>query len=82
MPILEGNTPEAFQQALQRAKQFVDRPDVRAKSGDCRMITLNAWNEWTEGSYLLPDTVTGNQYLEAIRAVFAPQGAGILAGVS
>ena len=34
------------------------------------MITLNAWNEWTEGSYLLPDTVTGTAYLEQVRAVF------------
>jgi hypothetical protein len=34
------------------------------------MITINAWNEWTEGSYLLPDTEHGNAYLEAIRGVF------------
>jgi len=33
--------------------------------------TLNSWNEWTEGSYLEPDTVDGAKYLEAIRTVFA-----------
>ncbi|MDR3708473.1 MAG: glycoside hydrolase family 99-like domain-containing protein [Capsulimonadaceae bacterium] len=71
LSVLDGNTPEAFRAALVKAKQFVDRPDVCAKSGGLKMVTLNAWNEWTEGSYLLPDTVTGTQYLEAIRDVFA-----------
>jgi hypothetical protein len=63
--VLEGNTPEAFRSALVRSKEFIARPDVKQ-----RIISINAWNEWTEGSYLLPDTVTGTAYLEAIRDVF------------
>jgi hypothetical protein len=63
--VLEGNTPDAFREALKRAREFVSRPDVRQK-----IVTINAWNEWTEGSYLLPDTVHGTAYLEAIRDVF------------
>jgi hypothetical protein len=64
-PMLGENTPEAFRQALERVREFVaDRP------GPERIITINAWNEWTEGSYLEPDTVHGMAYLEAIREVF------------
>lgn len=32
--------------------------------------TVDTWNEWTEGSYLEPDTVSGMGYLEAIKRVF------------
>jgi hypothetical protein len=38
-----------------------------------RIVTVNSWNEWGEGSYLEPDTTTGLGYLEAIRAVFPPR---------
>lgn len=65
--ILEGNTPEAFGAALRRARDFV----AGQPNG---MVTLNAWNEWTEGSYLLPDRVTGTAYLEQVRAVFGGRG--------
>jgi len=64
-PTLKGNTPEAFTQALRDAKAFLDQGQTTPK-----ILTLNAWNEWTEGSYLEPDTVHGMAYLEAIRAVF------------
>ena len=49
-------------------KQFILKPEVKQK-----LITINAWNEWTEGSYLLPDTVNGSKYLEAVKAVFPPR---------
>jgi Glycosyltransferase WbsX len=64
-PTLSGNTPAAFREALARAKTFLDgRPGVP------KILTINAWNEWTEGSYLEPDTVHSMGYLEAIRNVF------------
>ena len=35
-----------------------------------RVLTVNSWNEWTEGSYIEPDAAHGLKYLEAIRDVF------------
>jgi hypothetical protein len=64
MTIFVDNTPELFAEGLRRAKSFV------AVEGRQRVVTLNAWNEWAEGSYLAPDTVTGTRYLEGIREVF------------
>ena len=34
-----------------------------------RILNINSWNEWTEGSYLEPDMVHGLKYLEAVRDV-------------
>jgi len=67
LPLLTDNTPEAFRQALQSARTFVE-----AHPTSQGIITINAWNEWTEGSYLEPDTRYGLGYLEAIRDVFRP----------
>jgi hypothetical protein len=64
-PILVGNKPEAFRDALRAAKDFL--AEGRTKPP---VLTINCWNEWTEGSYLEPDTVDGYGYLEAIREVF------------
>lgn len=65
LAVLEDNTPQAFQSALQQANDFLERQATTRQ-----LLTINAWNEWTEGSYLLPDTVHGTAYLEAVRAVF------------
>ncbi len=62
--MIGGNTPEAFETALRLTR------DRLAASGDRRVLTVNAWNEWTEGSYLEPDTEYGMARLEAVRAVF------------
>jgi hypothetical protein len=62
---LTGNTPQAFERALRAARAYLE-----ARPASERVLTLNAWNEWTEGSYLEPDTQHGMAYLEAIRRVF------------
>jgi hypothetical protein len=65
MATVGGNTPAAFKQALQSVKKFLDE-----RTGQPPIFNINAWNEWTEGSYLEPDTVNGLAYLEAIHEVF------------
>lgn len=50
--ILEGRSPETYKRwlvdALERSAQCL--------SGDERLVTVNAWNEWAEGAYLEPDS--------------------------
>lgn len=65
-PILQGNTPDQLEKSLHAVKAFLDQSPNRPKR-----FTVNAWNEWTEGSYLEPDTEYGMGYLDAFRHVFA-----------
>jgi hypothetical protein len=64
--VVVDNTPQAFKAALESAKSFA----LASLPPDKRLITVNSWNEWTEGSYLEPDTVNGLAYLDAVRDVF------------
>ena len=59
-----NNTPENFAKALRLAKKYADEHPEQIP-----LITINAWNEWIEGSYLLPDQVNGFGYLEAVKSV-------------
>jgi len=68
MATLSGNTPANFRHALRQAKRHLDSTALPT-----RHLSINAWNEWTEGSYLEPDTTNRYAYLEAIRSVFTPQ---------
>jgi hypothetical protein len=67
-------SPSQFEAALVRAQDFIDRHSV---SGP--VLTINAWNEWTEGSYLLPDNDNGLGYLEAVRRVFGLESPAVAA---
>ena len=57
-------TPEVFANYLTKAFEY-----VRQHPEQPRLITLNAWNEWVEGSYLLPDMYYGFGYLDAVKRV-------------
>ena len=59
------NTPENFRAALEQTKRR-----LLAQPAGPRILNINCWNEWTEGSYLEPDKVNGFKYLEAVRDVF------------
>jgi hypothetical protein len=65
MNTISGNTPDRFREALAMTKQRL----LSQKNGP-RILNINCWNEWTEGSYLEPDKVNGMKYLEAIKSVF------------
>ncbi len=57
-----NSTPEKFGRYVRKAKDFVDQHQYSTK-----LITVNAWNEWSEGSYLEPDTIWKYGYLEALK---------------
>ena len=64
-PVVVGNTPAQYERLLQDVREHCEN-DPKRPFG----VLLNAWNEWTEGSYLLPEERTGTEYLEAIKKVF------------
>lgn len=64
-PVMQGNTPAAFKEATE---MIVRR--LLASSVEPKILTVNAWNEWPEGSTLEPEQEYGFGYLEAIREIF------------
>lgn len=58
------STPAEYEEALSKAEQYL------ATVKGPKVLTLNSWNEWTEGGYLEPDRKNGYGYLKAIKKVF------------
>jgi hypothetical protein len=67
--VVTGNTPAAFKQSLEIIKQRLLAAPTQPK-----IVTINAWNEWPEGSCLEPMQQYGYGYLEAVKDVFATPG--------
>lgn len=60
--VLIGASPQKFQQFL--VKQIERAKTIYKKDA----IILFAWNEWSEGGYLEPDTKFRYEYLEAVKS--------------
>jgi hypothetical protein len=74
--IFRDSTPELYESWL----RALIRSAIDTCQGDERLVFVNAWNEWAEGSHLEPDQLWGRAYLEATaRAVEAAQEAHPLA---
>ncbi len=68
VPSCATTPPDAFAEALRKARSYADSHPDRAP-----LITINSWNEWTETSYLMPCDKFGYGYLEAVKKVFADE---------
>ena len=60
-------TPEEFEGLLRDARAFAD---ANTPAGVRKLVTINAWNEWTEGAVLQPDDHYKYAYLNAVWRVF------------
>jgi GT2 family glycosyltransferase len=63
----ERASPEAFrvyvEEKIEEIRRFL--------MGEERLLFVNAWNEWAEGTHLEPDALYGHRWLEALRDAVA-----------
>lgn len=71
------SSPDKFKYKLKLAKKFLD--SHQGANIMPKMILIEAWNEFAEGSFIEPTKKWGFGYLDAIREVFtnAPQNRNI-----
>ena len=60
--VYTGSTPEKFRIAIKMALE-----KIKDKDDEHKILFLNSWNEWGEGSYMEPDIGWGHQYLDVLR---------------
>lgn len=66
-PVVHNCNPASFERMAKSVRDWADR---NLPPNAPRLITVNSWNEWTEGSYLEPDDRFGFGYLDALKRVF------------
>lgn len=59
-----GASPKAFEKWFSKLTETMPQRNLPEN-----FIFLNAWNEWSEGTYLEPDEKFGYQYIEAVKRV-------------
>ncbi len=65
--VFHNVTPEKYGEWLRNAMLYT----MRKFRGEERLVFINAWNEWAEGSYLEPDLHFGTSFLEATKSARA-----------
>lgn len=60
--IYDNSTPEKFRFAIREAIKCVEHKEEEEK-----VIFLDSWNEWGEGSYMEPDLIYGHEYMDVLR---------------
>ena len=60
-----NNTPEAFREILAEAKAHAENDPKKPGA-----VYINGWNEYTEGTYLIPNNFDSDRALRAIESVF------------
>lgn len=62
--VLENSSPQLFAKDIIKAIEYLDSNHTAGN-----FLFIKSWNEWAEGNYLEPDSVTGYQYLEALKKI-------------
>jgi hypothetical protein len=60
--VVVGNTPARFGKLCRDAREHLEKTKAQHL-----VVFVNAWNEWTEGCYLLPEKRYGTGYLKALK---------------
>ena len=60
-----NNTPDIFRACLAAAKKWAEEDPRRPGA-----VYINGWNEYTEGTYLVPNNFDSDGFLRAIASVF------------
>jgi len=72
--VFHGANAEQYAEWLRNSMEY----SAKRFEGDERLVFINAWNEWAEGTYLEPDLKFGRGFLEATNAVVHEVGQGNL----
>ncbi len=60
--VIQNTTPELFDKQILNAIDYIDNRKMSE-----RFLILKSWNEWAEGNYVEPDTISGYAYLNVLK---------------
>ena len=72
--VIENSNPTDYEHFLRETKKWLDK---NPQDGMPKLLIINSWNEWTEGTQLEPDDKNGYDFLNATARVFGGSGQAI-----